>query len=111
MRYWPHPQPSPPACTLPGAVRTGSGDVYGAVYGSADPPLVVVSNISPERRGTISWRVDLSKLGIGKPERAVVRDTATGTARTVPARALRNGGLTAELEGWEYRIFENRAAK
>jgi hypothetical protein len=94
-----------------GAVKTGSGDVYGAVYGSANPPLVVISNTSQEKRSGVSWRADVSKLGFGTPARVTLKDTRSGETLTLPAGALCDGSLAIDLGGWEYRIFEVRVAK
>lgn len=94
-----------------GAVKTASDDVYGAAYGSAEPPLVVISNTSQEKRSGVSWRVDASKLGFGTPARVTLKDTRSGETRTLPVGALSDGSLAIDLDGWEYGIFEIRAAK
>jgi hypothetical protein len=93
-----------------GAVKTGSEDVYGGVYGSATPPLVVLSNTSRAKRSGVSWRVDASRLGFGSPARVSLRDTRTNETRTVPLAALSDGSLQTELEGWTYAILEVTAA-
>jgi hypothetical protein len=47
---------------LSGAVRTGWEDIYGAVYGSPDQALVVLSNVNAARRRNVPWRVEPEAL-------------------------------------------------
>ena len=89
-----------------GAVRTAWSDVFGAVYSSEKLALVVVSNTSGERRKNIMWRVRPESLGFGRSTTVTVKDTASGQSVAVPWSALEDGSMSAELDGYEYRLFE-----
>ena len=91
-----------------GAVRTAWPDVYGAVYSDSDPALVVISNTFAERRRRVVWTLQPEALGWDGGARVVVKDTKTGTARTLDAGGLAGGALETELDGYEYRVFEIR---
>ncbi|HZT28912.1 MAG TPA: DUF6259 domain-containing protein [Bryobacteraceae bacterium] len=88
-----------------GVVETAWDDVYGAVYGSENGALVVVSNTSKEPRKNVVWRVKPEALGF-RADRVSVKDATTGTAQSLPASALSDGSLMTALAGYEYRIFE-----
>ena len=89
-----------------GVVLTAWPDVYGALYSSDDQALVMISNTSPERRKNITWRVTSERLGFGQSTTVTVRDTASGKSAAVPWRALEDGSMTTDLDGYEYRLFE-----
>ncbi|MGO9239577.1 MAG: DUF6259 domain-containing protein [Bryobacteraceae bacterium] len=90
-----------------GVVRTGWDDVYGALYAKDDLALVVVSNTSPEPRQNIVVRVQRDALAFHSA-RLSVTDTRTRKAVSVDAKALADGSLVTQLEGYEYRILELR---
>ncbi len=92
-----------------GAVRTSWEDVFGAVYGSAEPAVVVLSNTSSARRKNVVWRVAPKALGLGGARRLQIRDATTGGVQEVAPEALTDGTLVVpELGGYEYRLFEIR---
>ena len=91
-----------------GAVRTAWPDVYGAVYGSPKQAIVVISNTAGERRKNVVWRVTPADLGFSPAGRVEVRDAARGQSSTLPWQALEDGSLVAELDAYEYRLFEIR---
>ncbi|MCP5116075.1 MAG: hypothetical protein GY953_35055, partial [bacterium] len=91
---------------LSGAVQTGWNDVFGAVYGSPEQALVVLSNVSSRERKNVVWRVSPEMLGIGSPAKVQVKDTVSGQTQIVSLEELTNGALVTGLEGYEYRLFE-----
>lgn len=91
---------------LSGAVRTSWDEVYGAMYGSQEPAVVVLSNASPERRKNVVWRVKPEALGLDQGPRLQVKDVKTGDVRDIALQELADGTLVTELEGYEYRLFE-----
>lgn len=88
-----------------GVVHTAWQDVYGAVYGSGQGALVVVSNTNKDPRKSVVWMVKPDSLGF-QSDRISVKDATAGTTRTLPASALVDGSLQTALAGYEYRIFE-----
>jgi len=96
---------------LTGVVRTSWEDVHGAVYGRAEPALVVLANTEAGKRKNVVWRVKPEALGLAQSTRAAVKDTASGQVQTVPWSALSDGSLVTELSGYEYRIFEVSAVR
>jgi hypothetical protein len=92
-----------------GAVHTAWKDVYGAVYGSKNQALVIISNTSKEARKNIVWMVKPEALEFASPaEEVLIRDTHTGSELRVPLSALTDGSLLTELAGYEYRVFDLR---
>jgi len=92
-----------------GAVRTAWPDVYGAVYGSSDRAVVILSNAAGERRKNVVWTVQPDALGFDQPPPTVsVREALSGQEFTTPWTALRDGSLVTELGAYEYRLFEVR---
>ncbi len=93
-----------------GAIRSGSADVYGALYSRPDMALAVVSNTSGQPRRNVSWAVKQEALGF-QSKRVSVRAVAGGTPRVMNTDALEDGSLATELGPWEYRLFEIRPAE
>ena len=91
-----------------GAVQTTWPDVYGAVYGSPQQALVVISNTAGERRKNIVWRVSPGDLGFPRSGQVEIKDTSRGQSSTLPWSALEDGSLDTGLDAYEYRIFEIR---
>jgi len=96
---------------LTGAVRTSSEDVFGAVYASDDDAIVVISNTSGERREGVVWMVKPDMSGFRAAAKIEVRDPHMGQVRQVSRRALADGSLKVDLNGYEYRLFELRSVQ
>ena len=96
---------------LSGAVRTGWENVHGAVYASPEQALVVLSNANAARLRSLPWRVDPDALGFQVPARISLKDVASGKTSVLDAAAVKDGSLTADLDSYEYRLFEIRPAR
>lgn len=93
---------------LSGAVRTSWEDVYGAVYGSREPAVVVISNVTADKRKNVVWRVQPEALAFGPLSRVEVKDVKTGQMRALTAAELTDGTLETDLDPYEYRLYELR---
>jgi hypothetical protein len=92
---------------LSGCVQTGWDDVYGAIYGSAEKALVILSNTSNQTRKKVVWRVRPEKFEFaGLPRDLLVKDTFAKMQKQCPLSAMTDGSLEAELGPYQYRIFE-----
>jgi hypothetical protein len=71
----------------------------------------VLSNVNAARRRNVPWRVEPEALGFKIPQRIRVKDVTFGKAQELDAGALSDGSLNADLEGYEYRLFEIRPVR